>query len=88
MPKSSRSFTDLCPGCLRVSIFNFFSKTGGLIETKLCVEPLWDGRMKVYGWVLGHMTKMATMPIYGKNLLKILFIWQKGKTVGHLAHQS
>ena len=25
----------------------------------------------------GHMTKMATMPIYGKNLKKIIFSWTK-----------
>ena len=56
----SRSFTDLYLGCLRFSIFNFFSpKTAGLIETKLHVELLWDGGMKVCAWVLGHMIKMA-----------------------------
>ena len=32
------SVTDLCPGCLRFISFNFFSKTGGLTETKLQVE--------------------------------------------------
>ena len=26
--------------------------------------------MKIYTDVLSHMTKMAVMPIYGKNLLK------------------
>ena len=67
----SRSFTDLCPGCLSLSIYNFFSKTAGLIETKLHVEPLWDEGMKVCAWDLGHMTKMAAMLIYGENRLKI-----------------
>ena len=33
--KMSWSFTDLCPGCLRFSIF-IFSVTAGLLETKLC----------------------------------------------------
>ena len=28
--------------------------------------------MKVYTNELGHMTNMATMPIYGKNLNKLL----------------
>ena len=28
--------------------------------------------MKIYTNELGHMTNMATMPIYGKNLKKIL----------------
>ena len=32
---------------------------------------LWDGGTKVCSNVPGHMTKMATMPIYGKNLKKI-----------------
>ena len=46
----------------------FFSETTGPIETKFHVEPPWDGRMKVYSNGPGHMTKMATMPICGKNL--------------------
>ena len=28
--------------------------------------------MKIYANELGHMTKMATMPIYGKNLKNLL----------------
>ena len=64
----SRSFIDLRPGCLRFSIFIFSYKTAGLIETKLHVEPLLNGGMKVCPWDLGHMIKMGTMPIYGKNL--------------------
>ena len=28
--------------------------------------------MKIYTNELGHMTNMATMPIYGKNLKKLL----------------
>ena len=35
-------------------------------------ERLWDGRTKVCSNGLGHMTKMAAMPIYGKNLKKLL----------------
>ena len=35
------------------------------------MEPPWDGGTKVCSNDPGHMTKMATMPIYGKNLLKI-----------------
>ena len=34
------------------------------------MESLWDGGMKVYSNCPGHMTKMTTMPIYGKNLKK------------------
>ena len=29
--------------------------------------------MKIYKYDAGHMTKMATMPIYGKNPSKIFF---------------
>ena len=38
-------------------------------EAKFYVEPSWDGGMKVSIIGLCHMTKMATMSIYGKNLL-------------------
>ena len=61
----------LCPGCLRFSIFIFSSgsKTVGLNETKLHLEPLLGGGMKVCSWDLGHMIKMA---IYGKKLCKTI----------------
>ena len=48
----------------------FSSETTGPIEAKFHVEPSWDGGMKVYSNGPGHMTKMAAMPIYGKNLKK------------------
>ena len=51
-------YTDLCPGCLRFSIF-IFSKTAGLIEIKL---HMWDGGMKVCPWDLGQIIKMIAMP--------------------------
>ena len=35
------------------------------------MEPLWHGGTKVCLNGLGHMTKMAAMPICGKNLKKI-----------------
>ena len=41
------------------------------IEVKFHVEPPWDGGTKVCIWGPGHMTKVATMPIYGKNPSKI-----------------
>ena len=48
---------------------NFFSiETARLTEAKFHVEPPWDEGMKVSTSGLCHMTKMATMPIYGKNL--------------------
>ena len=36
------------------------------------MEPHWEGGTKVYINGLGHMTKMAAMPIYGKNLKNLL----------------
>ena len=41
------------------------------------MEPPWEGGTKVYINGLGHMTKMAAMPIYGKNLKKLLLQNQK-----------
>ena len=37
------------------------------------MEPPWVGGMKVCSPHLGHMTKMAATPLYGKNPLKIFF---------------
>ena len=45
------------------------SETKGPIEAKFHVEPPWDGGTNVYSNGPGHMTKMATMPLYDKNLL-------------------
>ena len=41
------------------------------------MKPPWVGGTKVCSKGLGHMTKMATMPIYGKNPL-IIFSRTKG----------
>ena len=47
----------------------FFSwETAMLIEAKFHVEPQWDRGTKVCSNGPGHMTKMAAMPIYGKNM--------------------
>ena len=47
---------------------NFFSlETARPIEAKFYVEPPWDRGEKVCS---NHMTNMAVMPIYGKNLKK------------------
>ena len=49
---------------------NFFSlETARPTETKFHVALPLDGGMKVSSNSLCHMTKIATMPIYGKNLL-------------------
>ena len=49
----------------------FFSETAWPIKAKLYVEPPWEGGTKACSQHLVHMTKMATMPIYGKNPSKI-----------------
>ena len=48
----------------------FSSETTGPFEAKFHMEPPWDGGAKVCSNGPGHMTKMASMPIYGKNLKK------------------
>ena len=48
----------------------FSSETAWPIKAKFYVEPPWEGGTKVCINGLGHMTKMAAMPIYGKNLKK------------------
>ena len=48
----------------------FSSETSWPFKAKFYVEPPWEGGTKVYINGPGHMTKMATMPIYGKNLKK------------------
>ena len=40
------------------------------------MESHWDGGTKVCSRGLGHMTKMATTPIHGKNP-KSLLIWRR-----------
>ena len=42
-------------------------KNTGPIEAKFHVEPPWNGGMNICSNGPGHMTNMATMPIYGKN---------------------
>ena len=55
--------------CRRQQCLNIFSsETAWPIKAKLYVEPPWEGGTKVYINGPGHMTKMAAMPIYGKNL--------------------
>ena len=63
--------------CLSTFSNVFFSETAGPIEAKFHMEPLWDGGTKVYLQGPGHMTKMASMPIYGKKLFKNLLLWNR-----------
>ena len=65
--------------CRYVSTFSniFSSKTTKPIEAKFHMEPPWDEGTKVYSNGPDHLTKMAAMPIYGKNLKNLLFQNQK-----------
>ena len=58
-----------CPRRRRQQCLNIFSSETALpIEAKFYVEPPWEEGTKVYINGPGHMTKMAAMPIYDKNL--------------------
>ena len=61
----------------RPSVVNNFKhlllQTACPIKVKFYVEPPWVGGTKVCSRHLGHMTKMAATPIYGKNPSKIFF---------------
>ena len=48
----------------------FSSETAWPIKAKFYVKPPLEGGLNVYINGPGHMTKMAAMPIYGKNLNK------------------
>ena len=57
---------------VRLSTFSniFSSEATRPIEVKFYVEALWVGGTKIPSNGHGHMTKVAAMPIYGKNLKK------------------
>ena len=58
--------------CVLSTFSNIFSsETTGLIKATFHVEPPWDGGTKICSNGTGHMTKMAAMAIYGKNLKQI-----------------
>ena len=62
-------YSGVCCCCRQQQCLNIFSSETALpIKAKFYVEPPWEGGMKVYINGPGHMTKMAAMPIYGKNL--------------------
>ena len=59
--------------CMLSTFSNIFSsETIGSIEAKFHMESPWDGDTKVCSNGLGRMTKMAAMPIYGKNIKNLL----------------
>ena len=58
---------------------HFSSETTGPIKNKFYMEFLWDGGTNVCSNSPGHMTNMATMPMYGKNLKKSYSLEPKGQ---------
>ena len=53
-----------------INIFKkVFSEIIGPIELKFHMKISYNKLAKIYANWFGHMTKMADMPIYGKNLL-------------------
>ena len=60
---------DLVVVVVVVNIFkHLLLYTAWPIKAKIYVEPSWEGGMKVYINGSGHMTKMAAVPIYSKNI--------------------
>ena len=55
------------------------SKNTRPFETKFRMEPPWDIGMKICSNVLGHMTKMASRPMHGKNPQKSTFLEPRGQ---------
>ena len=67
----SRPFFDLGQRSLGFQSSNlFFAETVGRFGSKALMKALGRIRMKIYTNEFGHMTNMAIMPIYGKNLKK------------------
>ena len=64
-----RTYLRTCTSSSTISNI-FFSKTTCPIKAKFYLEPPWVERTKVCSRQLGHMTKMAATPIYGKTLQK------------------
>ena len=60
-------YTCICP-----LFSSLFSETAWPIKAKYYVEPPWEGGTRVYINCPGHMTKMATMSIYGKTFKNLL----------------
>ena len=64
----SRSLFGLGQRSLIFQSYNlFFAKTVGQFQTKAYMKTYGRMGMKIYTNELGHMTNMASMPIYGKK---------------------
>ena len=61
----------------------FFLETAWPIEAKFYMEPTWDWGTKVYTNGPGHMTNVAAMPIYSKNLKKSLKVGMQHWVLEH-----
>ena len=58
-------------------------ETTGPFEHKFHMKTPNDRLAKIYTNCTGHMTKMATTPIYGKKTFKCLLLWnQKANGLG------
>ena len=55
------------------------SETTGPFELKFHMKTPYDRLAKIYTKCTGHMTKMATTPIYGKNSLISSSLEPKGQ---------
>ena len=76
----SRSFIDLGPNLSDSIFLNFISSiTTRPIEAKFHIKPSWNWGTKVCSNGTGYMTKVAAMPISGKNLLKSSSLEPKGR---------
>ena len=90
----SRSLIDLGPNLSDSIFLNFFSSiTTRPIEGKFHVEPPWDKGTKVCSNNPSHMSKMAAVPICGKNPLNhsvfpvtLLSDFRRGSKLGLNAH--
>ena len=59
---------------------NFFSLNNSKsVEAKFHLKPSWDRGMKECSNNPGHMTNLAAMPIYGKNMKKSSSLEPKGR---------
>ena len=66
----SKPLFNLCQRSFRLILLNICCKFARPVEAKFHVELLWVERTKMCSNGHGHVTKMAAMPIYGKNSLK------------------
>ena len=74
------SFLDLCPRPNVVFVQNsnqIFWVIIVLFLTKFCMEAFRYKEIKIWWHDAGHMTKMTTTPIYGKNLSKLFLLRNK-----------